>query len=296
MVVMTRRNAVCASGVALVTPLAGKLIAKTSSWQPGASGAVLADTTASSGNGRLSADLQAYVVNNVPRVLANMRKGQATPQDYQNLSSRLHMFARHIGGVDTEPFRAGIVASFKTSSAIDLSQLDGAKQAYSRLRSHDPDLAYSEFQQSLTLSPDQLEGGRRLLAANPIAWHFHNFADSMQAIASGIGAGLLPMRLDPGPSSGLLAAAVYHPGAAFHLQQVSTCGLTAKQWCLLLAGTTAFGLTLLAIAASSTVVGVSAAVASLATSLGWSVAALIEVARVGAAIASFIVVMCATFA
>ena len=297
MVVMTRRNAICASSVALATPLAGKLVAG-NIWQPGGSGAPQSATLSSSGSGRLSADLQAYVVSDVPRLLANIHKGQQlTPHDYQNLSDRLHLFGRHIGSIDTEPFRKGVVASFKPSSAIDLSQQDGAKQAYARLLRHDPGLSSAEFQQSLTLSPEQAEEGRKLLAARPIAGHFHDFADSLKDIGSGIGAGLLPLRLDPGSPSGLLSAAVYHPGTGFHLEKVQGkfCGLTKKQWCQLLGGAAAFGLTLVAIAGAVSTGPVAASVAALAAALGWSVADLVIFARLGAAISGFITLLCGIF-
>jgi hypothetical protein len=86
MAVMTRRNAICASSVVLATPLAGRLIARTSSGQSGAAGTLQSGSTSSIGSSRLSADLQAHVVKNVPRLLANVRKGRLSPEDCQNLS------------------------------------------------------------------------------------------------------------------------------------------------------------------------------------------------------------------
>jgi hypothetical protein len=289
MTVMTRRNAICVSGFALATPLAGKLIARTSYGGPGASGTLQSASSSSTGNNRLNADLQAYVAANVPPLSANIRKGHLSPQDCQNLSSRLHLFARHIEGIDTEPFRASIVSSLKPSSAIDLSQLDGATQVYSALLNYDPDLPYSEFRKSLTFSPEQLENGRSLLAANSIPWHFHNFADAMKDIGAGLGArGLSSMsHLNPAWPSRPGMVVFHHRETTVHLEHVSAklCGMTSQQWCILVEGLLAYGFTIAAILALGPA---SAAAIAIAASLGITAADLIAFLSIIAATFNFL--------
>jgi hypothetical protein len=288
---MTRRNALYTSSLALAVPLAGNMIAKTAVAQPVTPGSSAAKLTSASGNGALSASLQAYLTRELLRLAGPARKGQLTGTDYQALADKFHLFARHVEEVDTEPFRASILASFNPAAGLDLSQLDGSKRVFSALVRQDPELTFEEFQKSLKFSPQQVAVGLRSLAANSIHWHFHSVADTLGVIGKQIATlGPIPADWHAERSGAMLFDAVYHPEFAAHLQRVGVCSLGAKDWCKLIAGLAALGLGL-ALILSGTAEG-AAAIAELAAYLGWTAENVITAAKILAWVNGAIVWLC----
>jgi hypothetical protein len=278
MTVMTRRNALYTSSLALTVPLAGNMIAEAAVAQPVTPDSSGVNSTSASGNGALSASLQAYLARDLLRLAAPARKGQLTGTDYLAWADKFHLFARHVEQVDTEPFRASIISSFNPAAGLDLSQLDGSKRVFSTLVRHDPALTFEEFQKPLQFSPQELAVGMRSLAAHSIDWHFHSLADTLGVIGKQIATlGPIPSARHSVRSSARLFDAVYQPEFAAHLQRVEVCGLSAKDWCQLIAGMAALGIGL-ALVLSGTAEG-AAAIASLAAYLGWSVELVTLTAR-----------------
>lgn len=300
MPVLTRRSAIYASGCALTTPLVGKLLVGTASGQSAAPTLI----RSASPSNVLNPDLQAYAVSNVPRLLAKAGQGSLGAQDYQDLSNRLHLFARHVDAVNTEPFRTALVSSLDTSSAVDLSQRPEASELYAAILAHDPSASYSDFQQSLKLSPDHLALGKRALAANSIAWHLHTVADGSKWLgaqkAQGAAIGVVPATFDPQQwHRGPLSHAIYHPDFSDGLMRVrglpGVCGLTAKQWCQLAALIVAASLALAVIIADVPGTAAAAVVAAIAENLGWTIKAVIAAAKIAALIAGALGSLCGIF-
>lgn len=290
---ITRRDALRASGLAL-GPLVGAVLPNVSFGESGISG-VPQFNSGLGGRKTLSPDIQAYVVRDVPRLLAKARKGSLDASDYQSLSSSFHLFARHMQSVDTEPLRARAVASSSTSSAVDLSQLNEAHNLYSERIQHDPGLSRDEFRKSLTFQSHQLEQGRQALAANTIPWHLHTMADALKDIGLRQASGG-PAQVSFNPKTHFnsdqierfVLDGVYHPGRSARLEEVTFCGLSGKQWCVVIFGVIAAGLTIAFILANPE----AAAVIALAESLGMTVATLLKVAQIAAAISALISTLC----
>ena len=287
MQVITRRNAIFASGTALTVPVSEGLLASASPQ----------DSVAASGHATvLNADLQAYAVAEFPQLTSLVRQGKLAPEGYGSISNSLHLLGRHIASVDTEKFRAAIVDSLDASSPIDLSGVGGVQEYYNTLAKHDPDLSRSEYQQSLILSAEQVAAAKKSLTAHPIWWHYHAAADALNIMSKNAATGTMsPASFNPRWNHYLLSDGVYHPGSMVHLENARFCGLSARQWCLLGGLVLASGITIASLLTVWEGGAAYAAAAWIAARIGWTIAQVASAARILATIVAAIGGLCGIF-
>ena len=133
--VITRRDVLQSSGLALAAPFASSLLPTVAFGQ----------TTYPMTKLTISHDLQNYVTQNVPQIIAKARTHSLDYNDLKDFSGKLRLFAHHLDTVNIDPLRVSILSAPPITQGVELWKSDEATSAYSEIAATASDFAYHEF-------------------------------------------------------------------------------------------------------------------------------------------------------
>jgi hypothetical protein len=171
MISITRRSALRGGGLILAAPLLGSL--------PTARAASAQSKPSSKLNlVRVSADLAAWVMNQVGNGAAAHFNGTATPTHFKNAGGAMRLCARHMEatGINALVMQR---AKQRDLSSIDFSSHPSQKIAFPVVKKYIPDVSPSDISRGYVANKQQIKESQASLATNGISGHYDAVADAL---------------------------------------------------------------------------------------------------------------------